>query len=82
MPEARRSEVETLNRFALEYARQLLCVKYPEVRSLQLVIKLTTRAGVTRILQEKLAIPATPPQRRRWNRTRQAGDVLRYSSDL
>ena len=44
MPEQRRSEVERLNQLALDHVFQLLCLKYPGVRSSQLVFKLTVRA--------------------------------------
>jgi hypothetical protein len=44
VPEQRRAEVEKLNELALDHIFNLLCVKCPDVRSSQLLFKLTTRA--------------------------------------
>ncbi|MGY3138344.1 hypothetical protein ACVWZM_009026 [Bradyrhizobium sp. USDA 4501] len=44
MPEARRAEVEKLNELAFDHVVKLLCAGYPDVRSSQLLLKLTARA--------------------------------------
>jgi hypothetical protein len=42
-PDVRRSEVEVLNRMAIEHVLILLCVRNPDARSSQLLFKLTAR---------------------------------------